>query len=234
MCGLAQYFVDGVVYDETYEPIPFAKIFVKNAPAQRTVADIDGKYQISLARGEYFLVFSSTGFDTREAYVSINETNIIKEIQLFPSRIQDLETVNVTAKKSNPGREIMKKVVARREQINQWNYPHRVNVYIKAREDVHKKQNQAEELNEIDDTFDGRRPLRDTMNLLEVQLERNFSPRNKVKEFRNAYTLRGSKRNLYYTTTVKSNFNFFENLLRLDDLHENPVSSPISIPSRSE
>ena len=146
MCGLAQYFVDGVVYDETYAPIPFAKIFVKNAPAQRTVADIDGKYQISLARGEYFLVFSSTGFDTREAYVSINETNIIKEIQLFPSRVQDLETVNITAKKSNPGREIMKKVVARREQINQWNYPHRVNVYIKAREDVHKKQNQAEEL----------------------------------------------------------------------------------------
>ena len=102
------------------------------------MADIDGKYQISLARGEYFLVFSSTGFDTKESYVSINEKNIIKEIQLFPSRIQDLETVNVTTKKSNPGREIMKKVVARREQINQWNYPHRVNVYIKAREDIHK------------------------------------------------------------------------------------------------
>ena len=228
--SLAQYFVDGVVYDETYSPIPFAKVFVKNAPEQRTVADIDGKYQISLARGEYFLVFSSTGFDARESYVSINEKNIIKEIQLFPSRIQDLATVNVTTKKSNPGREIMKKVVARREEINQWNYPHRVNVYIKAREDIHKKQNQSDEINEIDDSFDGRRQLRDTMNLLEVQLERNFAPRNKVKEYRNAFTLRGSKRNLYYTTTVKSNFNFFENLLRLDDLHENPISSPISIP----
>ena len=58
LAGAAQYFVNGVVYDETRAPIPFAKIFVKNAPNQRTVADIDGKYQISLARGEYFLVFS--------------------------------------------------------------------------------------------------------------------------------------------------------------------------------
>jgi hypothetical protein len=80
----AQYFVDGVVVDENRIPIPFAKIFIKNAPSQRTVADVNGKYQISAARGEYFLVFSATGFDTREAYVSINESNIVKNMQLFP------------------------------------------------------------------------------------------------------------------------------------------------------
>ena len=61
----AQYFVDGVVVDENRIPIPFAKIFIKNAPSQRTVADVNGNYQISAARGEYFLVFSATGFDTR-------------------------------------------------------------------------------------------------------------------------------------------------------------------------
>ena len=78
----------------------------------------------------------------------------------------------------------------------------------------------------LDDAFEDK----DTMNLLEVQIQRNYAPSNKVKEIRNAYTLRGRDRNLYYKTTVKSNFNFFENLLRLDDLHQNPISSPISIP----
>jgi hypothetical protein len=68
------------------------------------------------------------------------------------------------------------------------------------------------------------------MNLLEVQLKRNYAPGNKVKEIRNAYTLHGTDQSLYYTTTVKSNFNFFENLLHLDDLHQTPVSSPISVP----
>jgi hypothetical protein len=223
----AQYFVDGVVVDENRIPIPFAKIFIKNAPSQRTVADVNGKYQISTARGEYFLVFSATGFDTREAYVSINESNIVKNMQLFPSKIQDLEAVNITTKRTNPGREIMKKVVAKRDQINLWNYPHKVNVYIKAKEKILRKEDRSRNDDDLlDDAFEDK----DTMNLLEVQIQRNYAPSNKVKEIRNAYTLRGRDRNLYYKTTVKSNFNFFENLLRLDDLHQNPISSPISIP----
>lgn len=229
---LAQNFVKGTIFDERNVPIPHAKVFVKNDPTQRTVSDINGKYQLSLMPGEYFLVFSSMGFEDRESYISISALDVMKKIQLFPSKIQDLESVQVSAKKSNPGRDIMKKVVSKRDQINPWNYPHKVDVYIKAREDIRGK-NKVEledDEPEVDESFDGANPLKDTMNLLEIQIERNFAPGNKVKEFRNAYSLRGSKRNLYYTTTVKSNFNFFENLLRLDDLHENPVSSPISMP----
>ena len=228
----AQNFVKGTIFDERNVPIPHAKVFVKNDPNQRTVADINGNYQLSLMPGEYFLVFSSLGFENRESYISISALDMIRKIQLFPSKIQDLESVQVSAKKSNPGRDIMKKVVSKRDQINPWNHPHKVEVYIKAREDIRRK-NREEENDvepEIDDSFDGTNPLRDTMNLLEIQIDRNYASGNKVKEFRNAYSLRGSKRNLYYTTTVKSNFNFFENVLRLDDLHENPISSPISIP----
>ena len=68
------------------------------------------------------------------------------------------------------------------------------------------------------------------MNFAEIQLIRHYAPLDKVKEFRNAFTLRGNEKNLYYTTTVKSNFNFFENLLYLDDLHQTPIISPISSP----
>ena len=68
------------------------------------------------------------------------------------------------------------------------------------------------------------------MNLIEVQFTRNYASQNKVKEVRNAYEVRGVTQNLYYTTTVKSNFNFFQNLLHLNDLHQTPVSSPISGP----
>jgi hypothetical protein len=63
-----------------------------------------------------------------------------------------------------------------------------------------------------------------------VQLKRDFSPPTSVKEYRTAYELRGSDRNLYYTTTVKSNFNFFENTVQLPDLNKAPISSPISGP----
>ncbi len=228
--GSGQNFVKGTVYDERNTPIPHARVFVKNNPDQRTVADVNGKYQLSLMPGEYFLIFSSTGFEDRESYVSVSNSDLIRDIQLFPSRIQDLETIQITAKKSNPGREIMKKVVAKRDQISPWNYPHKVSVYIKAKENIQRKsQNTKSDPNDYGE-FDENTDEGDTMNLLEVQISRNYAPGNKVKEYRNAYSLRGSDRNLYYKTTVKSNFNFFQNMLRLDDLHQNPVSSPISIP----
>ena len=89
-------------------------------------------------------------------------------------------------------------------------------------------------MNDEDDPFKEQQKtitnLTNNMNLIEVQFTRNFSPPNQVKEIRNAYEVRGSTTNLYYTTTVKSNFNFFQNLLHLDDLHQTPISSPISVP----
>ena len=153
----AQNLVQGTIFDERNIPIPHAKVFVKNDPTQRTVADLDGNYQLSLMPGEYFLVFSSTGFEKRESYISITVNDVMRKIQLFPSKIQNLEAVQVSAKKSNPGREIMKKVVGRRDAINPWNYPHKVDVYIKAREDIRRKNKESDEIEEpdIDDSFDG-------------------------------------------------------------------------------
>ena len=67
-------------------------------------------------------------------------------------------------------------------------------------------------------------------NFVEVQINRSFAPPNNVKEERTGYNKRGNDRNLYYLSTVKSNFNFFQNLLHLDDLHQTPITSPISVP----
>ncbi len=231
-----QQFVRGVITDEHNLPIPYAKVFVKNAAENRTVADINGKYEMGLMPGEYFLIFSATGFTDRETYLPLSNNDVVKNMQLFPETTKELGEVSVAVKKTNPGRDIMLEVVSKREKINPWNYAHTVDVYIKATEKLDVKQkdkNKDNERTDADPLESGKKPKEDwtnNMNLVEVQLNRNYAPGNKVKEIRNAYTLRGSDKNLYYTTTVKSNFNFFENLLHLDDLHQSPVSSPISTP----
>ena len=228
----AQLFVRGVVSDESNSPIPYAKIFIKNSPEMRTVANVLGQYELSLMPGEYFLIINALGFDEREAYVSIADKEIVRDFQLFSSKIKSFESVKVSVNKSNPGRDIMLKVVNKRDQINQWNYPHVVDVYIKATEKIDIKEREKKENDSREPSFEEKEKneLANKMNLVEVQLTRNYAPGNKVKEIRNAYTLRGSAKTLYYTTTVKSNFNFFQNLLHLDDLHQTPVSSPISTP----
>lgn len=257
----SQYLVSGHITDEFDAPIPFAKIYAKNDPGLRTVADEEGYYEMRLDPAEYFLVFAATGFDEREAYIAVSDVAIVKDMQLFPSAL-DIEGVEVSAKKSNPGREIMLKVVAKRDEINQWNYPHTVEGYIRATEKIDRNTNESSDKKKekekdkeknkekeeetpntdpdgVDDPFAAEQAkkerelekLANSMNLVESNFTLHYGDRNHVKEIRNAYEERGQKRNhLYYTTTVKSNFNFFENLLHLDDLHQTPVSSPISGP----
>lgn len=228
-----QWSLSGTVVDESNMPIPMAQVYVKNNPELRTQTDENGNYALRVFDGEYFLVFHATGYDEREAYVYVSNGNSVKNMQLFPTKIQELEEAEIVAKKSNPGREIMLQVVKIRDRINPWNYPHSVDVYIKASEHIDKKE-KAKDSKPSDDPFEEeQRKIEETagnMNLNELQLTRYFNPPNKVKEVRNANTLRGSDQLLYYTTTVKSNFNFFENLLHLQDLHASPVMSPISGP----
>jgi hypothetical protein len=229
----AQRFLKGTVVDDKGVAIPYAKIFVKNDASLRTVCDAFGYFEMGLMPGEYYLVATATGYEDREYYLGISDVDVVKTFTLFSPATKEVEDIIVTVKKSNPGREIMLKVVDKRDTINPWNYAHTVDVYIKAAEKLEFPEKQKDKQKEESDepNFDGPKDtISNRMNLVEVQLNRSYAPPNKVKEIRNAYDLHGNASNLYYTTTVKSNFNFFENLLHLDDLHQTPVSSPISIP----
>jgi len=248
-CSFSQRTLNGQILDEHNTPIPYAKVFVKNTASFRTVCDAKGYYEMQLIPDEYYVIATSEGYQSREVYVVILDANQTRDINLIPLDFQDFEDIEVSAKKTNPGRDIMLEVVKIREKISPWNYPHSCEVYIKASEKIELSDKQEEKIdnqkkkkevskiedpNVFEDPFADQRlkdeKLASNMNLVEVQLTRNFEPYNKVKEIRNAYEVRGNLENLYYTTTVKSNFNFFQNLLQLDDLHQTPLSSPISAP----
>ena len=232
--GFGQKRLSGLITNEANLPLAGAEIFVKNAAEMRTVADANGYYEMYLNPGEYYLVFTADGYQDREAYLGMRDAESKKDIQLFPMKLSEVQDVRVTAKKSNVGRDKIMKVVEHREQLNQWAYPHEVDVYIKAteqRENTAKEKNQNTRTDQDPTEQQKKEPeWLSKLQLVEVELHRSFAPPNQVKEIRNAYKAFGDVSQLYYTTTVKSNFNFFENLLHLDDLHQTPVSSPISAP----
>jgi len=232
--GFSQRLLNGYITNENNLPLAGAEIFVKNVTELRTVADAQGYYEMYLNVGEYYLVFTADGYQDREAYLGMRDNDVQRDIQLFPMKLSEVQEVRVTAKKSNVGRDKIMKVVAQREQLNPWNYPHEVDVYIKATE---QRENTAKNKNEQaptdQDPIENQGKIPEWINklqLMEVELHRSFAPPNQVKEIRNAYKSHGDVSQLYYTTTVKSNFNFFENLLHLDDLHQTPIASPISAP----
>ena len=212
--GFSQRLLSGYITNENNLPLAGAEIFVKNVTELRTVADAQGYYEMYLNVGEYYLVFTADGYQDREAYLGMRDNDVQRDIQLFPMKLSEVQEVRVTAKKSNVGRDKIMKVVAQREQLNPWNYPHEVDVYIKATEQrENTAKNKKEQAPTDQDPLENQGKIPEWINklqLMEVELHRSFAPPNQVKEIRNAYKSHGDVSQLYYTTTVKSNFNFFE------------------------
>ncbi|RFC53113.1 DUF5686 family protein [Brumimicrobium aurantiacum] len=239
--SIGQYVLKGKIVDESNIGIPFADIYVKNNSDLRTRADIDGNYLMRLQVGEYYIVVSATGFETREYYTIINEKDNVQHMQLFPVNIKSLEEYDVSVKRRNVGREIVLKTVEHKSQFDYNQFPYSSDVYIRARdkksltekgwEDYFEDQEKDEEDARFDDVEELKRKKLDqisNLNMIEVEMHRSYAPPNNIKEIRTAYKKRGDDRNLYFTTTAKSHFNFFQNTMYLNDLSKSPILSPIS------
>lgn len=69
--------VKGVVKDKQGLPLPGVAVFLKGTPLG-TATDMDGKYSLTLPEGEYTLVFSMLGMNTREEVVGKRtEINVV-------------------------------------------------------------------------------------------------------------------------------------------------------------
>ena len=118
---------------------------------------MDGYFEMRLLPGEYYLIITYTGYDTREVYLGMGDDPIKKNIQIFPSTVQDIEAVEVRTKKTNPGREIILEVVRRRDTINPWQHPHSVDVYSRATEKIERKESKKKDSDSKKDKRKARR-----------------------------------------------------------------------------
>ena len=235
--------------------LPFADIYVKNQPELRTRADIEGNYLMRLQEGEYYLVIRANGYETKEVFTVVKQGDNVRNFQLFPVDIKEIDEFDYSVKRVNVGREIIKRVIDKKASLDFNSIPYSCDVYIKAKDkrtftekeeekeeepksEKEKKKEEKKEKKEeegVDAQYADIETLKreklgnlNNVNFVEVELQRNYAPPNNVREIRNAYAKRGSDRRLYFTTTAKSNFNFFENMLYLNDLNESPIQSPIS------
>ena len=73
----AQRTIQGTVKDEAGEPLIGATVFVKGT-STGTIADIEGKYSLTIPNGSTIVVFSYTGFETQEIEVgNTSEINVV-------------------------------------------------------------------------------------------------------------------------------------------------------------
>jgi CarboxypepD_reg-like domain len=110
--------VKGTVRDTLGEPIPYMVVMVKNT-SYGVNTNLDGTYFLELKPGNYTLVFSQLGYQTQEHAVTATSGKTVVLNITMQSSAKELGAVVITGKGDrDKGKEIMKKVIARRD--NYW------------------------------------------------------------------------------------------------------------------
>ena len=229
--------IQGFVYDESNNPVPYAKIYVKNFTNLGAITDEEGKYYFGCDMGTYDVIFKSIGFEDQEVKVTVDNLKPTIQNVWLKQKENELSTVEVKTKKKNVGWQIMQNVIShKKEMIRQFD-TYSCDIYIKGTEtfDVKKKpEKEKDEDDEPDDKFQKQKDeIKDRiqgenrLNMVEINLEKHFQYPNKIKEIRNGYDKLGKPDQIYYQTTTGGDFNFYKSLIRMDDLHRTPIVSPL-------
>jgi hypothetical protein len=229
--------IQGFVYDENNNPIPYARVFVKNFTNLGAITDEEGKYFFGCEMGTYDVIYKSIGFEDQEVKVTVDGVQPTVNNVWLVQKKNELSTVEVKTKKKNVGWQIMQNVIShKKEMIRQFD-SYTCDIYIKGTEtyDVKKKpEKQDDDETEPNDKFQKQKDEiqnkingENRMNLVEINLEKHFQYPNKIKEIRNGYDKVGKPDQIYYQTTTGGDFNFYKSLIRMDNLHRTPIVSPL-------
>ena len=232
--------ITGFVQDENNNPIPFARVYVKNFTNVGGITDEEGKYYFGCDPGTYDVIYKCIGFEEQVIKVTVQNLKPTVQNVWLKQADNELSTIEVKTKKRNIGWEITQHVIDHKKDLIKQFDSYTCNVYIKGVEtfDVKKKEKREDE-SEVendgpDDKFEDAGneaekavKTEDRMNMVEINLTKHFQYPNKNKEIRDGYEKMGRPDQIFYTSTVQGEFNFYKNLIKMDNLHHGPIVSPL-------
>lgn len=238
--------ITGFVYDESNNPIPFAKVYIKDRGNSESstgdksgaITDFEGKYFLGCAMGVQTLVFNCIGFNDLEVNVTIDKVEPTVKNVYLQMAAAEFNEVEVSTKRKNIGWMIVQNVIQNKKNMIQQMDGYTCEIYIKGVETSDFKQkNQTEDSDEKEGPVDVFQEEEDSrkqklkeaanLNMIEINLTKHFQYPNGIKEIRNGYDKIGNPSQIYYQSTVKGEFNFYESLVQKDDLHMGPIVSPL-------
>jgi len=234
--------------DEDNNPIPFANVYFQGT-AEGSTTDAEGYFFIQLeTSGFYRVTYTAIGFKNKTFEMSFRvDEDLVKNVYLAVD-VRELNEVVIKSKKKDPAYEIIQSAIKAKERWGGQFNGYTCNVYLKASEVIsakekkkRQKQKEQEEVekeksDDVEDDFfekekkEQKRKLDSIaggMNMVEAQITRHFQQPKDVKEIREGYKKYGSALGLYYTTTTEDDFDFYDNLMNLENLNEVPVVSPL-------
>jgi len=229
--------ITGRITNEFQEPLPYANVYVQQLQTG-TVSDDQGRYYFRPdVEGEYNLVFSSLGYESKSARVLLVGDTAWVNIQLQTSSF-DLQEIVVSANQRDPAFAIIKQVIDHKERQLRAADSYRTKVYLKAVEESEVAPPKEAPRATVDVTVPDADPfaaeaaaneeLLSGLNLVEMEVMLNYQYPRRYKEERTAYQVYGKKAGLFIPVFSETDFNFYRNLVYLPGIADAPVISPLS------
>lgn len=229
--------ITGFVFDEDNNPIPYTKVYLKNFSSTGAISDEEGKYFFGCDLGTYDVIYKCVGFEDLEVKVTVNKMEPTVQNVYLKQEDNELGEVEIKTKRKNVGWMIVQQVIDHKKEMIQQMDAYTCAIYIKGVETFEKKERKPKN----DDEGTGEKDIfqeqkdeiarklqgEERLNMVEINLTKHFQYPNGIKEIRNGYEKIGRLDQIYFQSTVSGDFNFYESLIRKDDLHLTPIVSPL-------
>lgn len=208
----------GTVTDQSGEPLAYATLYILNT-TKGTTTNIEGRYSIDLAPGEYEVVYQYIGFKKQQIDLKVDHRKILLNVVLEPETLE-LNEVIVTANGPDPAYEVIKATIAKRKYHQEEVNAYRCRVYIKGMQTLDEKPDQILGVNVPLDTG--------IVYLSESISDLNVARPDKVKEIMISSKVSGGNSAFSYNQGSQMLVSFYDNLLTFTGLSERGFVSPIA------
>lgn len=226
--SFAQLFtISGTITDDAGSPVPFASIVIRNT-TKGTSANNDGNYSLSIAPGQYEVLFKAIGYRQETRQVNI-KANVVLNIKLAIASYQ-LKDVVVRPGGEDPAYAIIRKAIRKRKtylnEVNAYN----CTVYVKGLQKLldAPKKFLGRDVNQIAREYGLDSNRRGIVYLSESQSKLSFEKPDKVHEEMISSKVSGSNRAFSFNRASDIKVNIYENYQDWQQISNRPFISPIA------
>jgi len=121
--------ITGKVVDTSGEPLPLVSIYVQGTSIG-TTTNLEGIYQLNLAKGHYDIVYQFIGYETQVKSIQIDESQQLVDIELAEQAFLINEVV-VAADAEDPAYRVIREAIRKRDYHNTLHEQYACEVYVK-------------------------------------------------------------------------------------------------------
>ena len=210
----------GRVMNEKGEALPFANIYIRNT-TNGTTANEQGYYELKLTPGSYEVVFQYIGYKPQSRQLSIGDGFSEQNVTLQPEAL-NLQEVVIKAGAKDPAYAMIKAAMDRRKYHLKETEAYKCRVYIKNLQRLTDVPKKVLGLVKVTDVKPG------IIYLSESVSELSFTQPDKYREKLLSSKMSGSNKTISFNQATDFEFDFYQNLIKVDGLTPRGFVSPIA------